>query len=56
MCIRDRLQGISLSNANRAVREAIEGVAIPPGYHVSEATSSQMSEVYDCLLYTSRCV
>ena len=45
--IQAQLQGISLSNANRAVQEAIEGVAIPPGYHVSEATSSQMSEVYD---------
>ena len=45
--IQAQLQGISLSNANKAVREAIGGIEIPPGYHVSEATSSQMSEVYD---------
>ena len=45
--IQAQLQGISLSNANKAVQEAIAEVDIPPGYHVSEATSSQMSEVYD---------
>jgi HAE1 family hydrophobic/amphiphilic exporter-1 len=45
--IQAQLHGISLSNANKAVREAIKDIEMPPGYHVSEATSSQMSEVYD---------
>ena len=45
--IQAQLQGISLSSANKAVQEAMSDLEIPPGYHVSEATSSQMSEVYD---------
>lgn len=45
--IQAQLSGISLSEANRAIQEAIKDMELPPGYRVSEATSDQMSEVYD---------
>jgi|LSQX01.3.fsa_nt_gb HAE1 family hydrophobic/amphiphilic exporter-1 len=47
--IQAQLSGISLSEANRAIQEAIKDIELPPGYRVKEATSSQMAEVYDDL-------
>ncbi|HOL16173.1 MAG TPA: efflux RND transporter permease subunit, partial [Bacillota bacterium] len=45
--IQAQLSGISLSEANRAIQEAIKDLEMPPGYRIKEATSEQMSEVYD---------
>jgi HAE1 family hydrophobic/amphiphilic exporter-1 len=47
--IQAQLHGVSLSEANRAVKEAIDAMELPPGYSVSEATAKQMSEVFDDL-------
>ena len=47
--IQAQLQGISLSEASRMVREVVDEMELPPGYRVTEATASQMAEVFDDL-------
>ncbi|MGB4213470.1 MAG: efflux RND transporter permease subunit [Dethiobacteria bacterium] len=45
--IQAQLSGISLSEANRAIQEAIKDLDLPPGYQIQETTTGLMAEVYD---------